>query len=80
MADSQKLAKDLNYTAESAKLGPSLRWTDEDNKRRGILIDKKFDGSISSAEQRELDHLNDALDKHLDKIGSLPTEHLETLP
>ncbi|ETX07881.1 MerR family transcriptional regulator [Candidatus Entotheonella palauensis] len=54
-------------------------WEDKKNERRGILIDKKFNETISSDEQDELDQLNEALDQYLDEIGPLPTEHSETL-
>src|SRR5947209_7151377 len=50
------------------------QWTDEKNRRRGELIDRKYDHALSTAEDAELALLHDALHRTLDKVAPLPLD------
>jgi hypothetical protein len=47
-------------------------WTEERNRRRGELLDRKYDHGLSPAEEAELALLQDALYRTLDRVAPLP--------
>jgi hypothetical protein len=47
--------------------GDAAPWSDQKNARRCELIDKQIEGTIESAERRELDDLQSQLRRHLDE-------------
>jgi hypothetical protein len=49
-------------------------WTDERNRRRCELIDRKYDHGLSPAEEAELALLQDAMDRAIDRVAPLPLE------
>jgi hypothetical protein len=49
-------------------------WTDEKNRRRCELIDRKYDHGLSPTEEGELALLQDALYRHIDKVAPLPLD------
>ena len=54
--------------------GPNARrgeWSEEQNRRRGELLDRKYDHGLSPAEEAELALLQDGLHRHLDKVAPL---------
>ena len=48
-------------------------WTDEKNRRRCELIDRKYDHGLSPAEEAELALLQDAMYRAVDRVAPLPT-------
>ena len=54
-------------------------WTDEKNKRRVALIEKKYEGVLTAAEKRELKVLQHEGEQYADRIASPRTEMLELL-
>jgi hypothetical protein len=53
-------------------------WTRK-NQRRLHLIDRKYTGGLTSAEQAELACLQESLASHLDAVAPLPFDALERL-
>src|SRR5262245_44429579 len=53
---------------------PDQEWTEEKNRRRCELIDRKYDRGLSLPEEAELALLQDALYRHIDKVAPLPLE------
>lgn len=49
-------------------------WTDEKNRRRCALIDRKYDQGLSPVEEAELALLQDAMHRTLDKVAPLPLD------
>lgn len=49
-------------------------WTEEMNARRCQLIDQKLQGLLSADEARELNSLQDALRRHMDRVAPLPID------
>jgi hypothetical protein len=49
-------------------------WTDEKNRRRCELIDRKYDHGLSPAEEAELAVLQDAMHRTIDKVAPLPLD------
>jgi hypothetical protein len=49
-------------------------WTEEKNRRRCELIDRKYDHGLSPAEEGELALLQDARHRFIDKVAPLPLE------
>jgi hypothetical protein len=49
-------------------------WSEEKNRRRCELIDRKYDHGLSPAEQAELALLQNAMYRHIDKIAPLPLD------
>ena len=47
-------------------------WTEEQNARRFVLIDKDIDGTISPSEAAELDRLQHDVDNYLRRVAPLP--------
>jgi hypothetical protein len=47
-------------------------WTEEMNRRRCELIDRKYDHGLSPAEEAELALLQDAMYRYIDKVAPLP--------
>jgi hypothetical protein len=45
-------------------------WTDEKNRRRGALLDAKYDRGLSPTEEAELVLLQDAMHQHIDQSAS----------
>src|SRR6266851_5703194 len=50
---------------------PEGEWTEEKNRRRGALLDRKYDHGLSPAEEAELALLQDALHRTIDKVAPL---------
>jgi hypothetical protein len=63
-------------TADGGVAGP---WTEERNQRRVALLDRKYDGGLSAAEEAELAMLQDALDRYIDQVAPLPLDELRHL-
>src|SRR2546426_1157243 len=55
------------------------KWTDEKNRRRGMLLDRKYDVGLSPAEEAELALLQDAMHRYIDQIGPLPLDAARSL-
>ena len=53
---------------------PEEAWTEEKNRRRGELIDRKYEHGLSPTEEAELALLQDALDRTLDRVAPLPLD------
>ena len=55
--------------------GPSDRsaetWTDEKNARRAVLINKKHDSKLTSAETRELNQLTEEVRQYQERVAPL---------
>ena len=49
-------------------------WTEANNQRRCELIDRKYEGSLTPAEEAELAVLQDGLQRYLDKVAPLPLD------
>jgi hypothetical protein len=47
-------------------------WTEEMNRRRGELLDRKYDQGLSLSEEAELSLLQDALYRYMDRVAPLP--------
>lgn len=54
-------------------------WTDERNRRRGELLDKKYDHGLSPSEEAELALLQDALHRTLDRVAPLALDAARSL-
>jgi hypothetical protein len=54
--------------------GEGAKWTDEKNRRRCELIDRKYDHGLSPAEEAELALLQDAMHRLLDQVAPLPLD------
>jgi hypothetical protein len=54
-------------------------WTEEKNRRRCELIDRKYDHGLSPPEEAELALLQDAMYRYVDKIAPLPLEAARSL-
>src|SRR4051794_1698147 len=54
--------------------GQDGEWTEEKNRRRWELIDRKYDHGLSPSEEAELVLLQDALHRHLDRVAPLPLD------
>ena len=54
-------------------------WTDEKNRRRGELIDRKYDHGLSPAEEAELALLQGALYRYIDQVAPLPLDGARSL-
>jgi hypothetical protein len=54
-------------------------WTDEKNRRRCELIDRKYDHGLSPTEEAELALLQDAMHKYIDKVAPLPLDAARSL-
>ena len=44
-------------------------WTDEKNRRRGVLIDKNIEGSITEDESFELGYLNAECEAYVEEVS-----------
>jgi hypothetical protein len=58
---------------------PEGEWTGEKNRRRGELLDRKYDHGLSPAEEAELALLQDALYRTIDKLAPLPLDAVRSL-
>jgi len=58
---------------------PQGPWTEESNRRRCELIDRKYEQGLSSAEEAELALLQDALDRYIDRVAPLPLDAARSL-
>ncbi len=56
-----------------------VEWSDELNRRRFELIDKKYHKSISAAEEAELDRLTQVMREQIDTEANLPISGVEEL-
>jgi len=54
-------------------------WTDEKNRRRCELIDRKYDRGLSPSEEAELALLQDAMYRAIDKVAPLPLDEARSL-
>ena len=54
-------------------------WTEEKNRRRCELIDRKYDHGLTSPEEAELALLQDAMYRHVDRVAPLPLEAARNL-
>src|SRR5262249_17911863 len=54
--------------------GPDGEWTEEKNRRRGELIDRKYDQGLSPSEEAGLGLLQDAVHRYLDRVAPLPLD------
>ena len=66
--------KSTNGTMESE--GP---WTEEKNRRRCELIDRKYDHGLSPSEEGELALLQEAMYRAIDKLAPLPLDAARSL-
>jgi hypothetical protein len=55
------------------------QWTEAMNRRRGELIDGKYDQGLSPAEEAELALLQDAMYRYIDRVAPLPLEAARSL-
>ena len=53
---------------------PENEWTDEMNRRRCTLLDRKYDHGLSVNEGAELAQLQEALDHFIDRVAPLPLD------
>jgi hypothetical protein len=58
---------------------PEEAWTDEKNRRRCELIDRKYDHGLSPAEVAELALLQNAMHRYIDKVAPLPLDEARRL-
>jgi hypothetical protein len=49
-------------------------WSEEKNRRRCQLIDRKYDSSLTATEEAELAALQNAMHRHVDRVAPLPIE------
>jgi hypothetical protein len=54
-------------------------WTDDKNRRRYELSDKEIDGTITIEEALELEQLNVAIDRWIQRTAPLPMDHVRKL-
>jgi hypothetical protein len=54
-------------------------WTEENNRRRGELLDRKYDHGLTPAEEAELALLQDGLHRFIDRVAPLPLEEARHL-
>jgi hypothetical protein len=54
-------------------------WTEEKNRRRCELIDRKYDHGLTPAEDAELALLQDAMYRYIDKVAPLPLDEARSL-
>src|SRR5207253_3853745 len=54
--------------------GVDDEWTDEKNRRRGALLDRKYDQGLTPVEEAELTLLQDAMHRYIDKVAPLPLD------
>jgi hypothetical protein len=54
-------------------------WTEEKNRRRCELIDRKYDHGLSPPEEAELALLQDAMYRYIDKVAPLPLDAARSL-
>jgi hypothetical protein len=54
--------------------GPDGEWSEEKNRRRFELIDRKYDQGLGPAEEAELALLQDAMYRWIDKVAPLPLD------
>src|SRR5262245_10496216 len=59
--------------------GNAGAWTEERNRRRCELIDRKYDHGLTPAEEAELAILQDAMQRHIDKVAPLPLDAARSL-
>lgn len=53
---------------------PPGEWTEEKNRRRGLLLDGKYGHGLSPAEEAELALLQDAMHRYIDQVAPLPLD------
>jgi len=54
-------------------------WTEEKNRRRCELIDRKYDHGLSPVEEAELAQMQDALHRMIDQVAPLPLDAARSL-
>jgi hypothetical protein len=52
----------------------SGEWTDEKNRRRCELIERRYDNSLNPVEEAELTVLQDAMHRFIDQVAPLPLD------
>ncbi len=58
---------------------PEQEWTDEKNRRRCELIDRKYDHGLSPTEEAELALLQNAMYRYIDRVAPLPLDEARRL-
>jgi hypothetical protein len=58
---------------------PEGGWTEEKNRRRFELLDRKYDHGLGPADEAELALLQDALHRYVEKVAPLPLEAARAL-
>jgi hypothetical protein len=58
---------------------PDDDWTEQKNRRRGALLDHKYDHGLTAAEEAELALLQDAMYRYIDRVAPLPLEEARNL-
>lgn len=58
---------------------PLIEWTPSDNARRCELIDRKIEGSLTFDEAEELEELQQAMRRYLDRAAPLPMKGAKRL-
>jgi hypothetical protein len=59
--------------------GPIGEWTEEKNRRRGALLDRKYDRGLNPAEEAELGLLQEAMYRYIDHVAPLPLDGARAL-
>jgi hypothetical protein len=59
--------------------GADGEWTDAMNRRRGELLDRKYDHGLNAAEEAELAVLQDGLYRFVDRVAPLPLDAARNL-
>ena len=54
-------------------------WTEDKNRRRGALLDNKYDHGLSPVEEAELALLQDAMHRYIDRVAPLPLDAARSL-
>jgi hypothetical protein len=63
----------------SGTSAPEEEWTEIKNRRRGELLDRKYDRGLSPPEEAELALLQDAMHRYIDKVAPLPLDAARSL-
>ena len=58
---------------------PDGPWTEPKNARRCDLIDRKYDGGLTPAEESEVAHLQEQMLRHRQRVAPLPLEDTRRL-
>ncbi len=64
---------------KSTGIAPAESWTNAKNQRRCALIDKKYESVLSSAEEAELNLLQDEAIRYRRRVAPLPLDYAREL-